>query len=72
MDTSDPVRKGDVIGRVMSVGTLKTTELKSPVSGYLYKLGCYRYRKPGAVPTGQHPYADKGDELAVIARNPGG
>ena len=65
--TADPVQEGQVIGTLLSDDDLATTEIKAPISGYLYSYDCSRANSDVSL-AAQHPYASQGDRLAVIAR----
>jgi len=67
MLTADPVQEGQVIGTLFSDDDLTTTEIKSPISGYLYSYDCSRANSDVSL-AAQHPYVSQGDRLAVIAR----
>ena len=64
--TWDYVEKGQNLGHLLSDETLATVEIIAPVSGYLRAYGACRANCDVALPA-QHPYADKGESLAVIA-----
>ena len=65
LSVGDRVMKGDLLGTLFSDSTLDVIEIKAPVDGYLYTYGCHR-RNADADLAAQHPYADKGDTLAII------
>lgn len=65
--TAAPVQEGQVIGTLLSDDDLSTTEIKSPVSGFLYSYDCSRANSDVSL-AAQHPYASQGDRLAVVAR----
>ena len=67
MLTADPVQEGQVIGTLFSDDDLSTTEIKAPVSGFLYSYDCSRANSDVSL-AAQHPYASQGDRLAVIAK----
>jgi len=62
----DYVEKGQVLGHLLNDETLVTVEIIAPVSGYLRSYGACRAHCDVALPA-QHPYADEGESLAVIA-----
>jgi len=68
LTAGDFVKKGSVIGWLFSDRSLKTKEIKAPVDGYLYAYG---HRKPlcDVDLAAMHPYADRGDNLAVIVKS---
>ncbi len=66
----DRVNKGEVLGTLFNDKNLRSTEVKSPAGGYLYAYGHYR-RFCDADLADMHPYADKGDTLAIIVRPKG-
>jgi len=68
LSNGDFVKKGSLLGTLFSDRTLKTTEIKAPVDGYLYAYGHYR-RFCDADLADMHPYADKGDTLAIIVKS---
>lgn len=59
------VRKGDLLGHLLSDEDLATVPVLAPVSGRLTTYGCHRPNCDVALPD-QHPYAAAGDELAAI------
>jgi len=61
----DAVMKGYRLGHVLSDVNLRTTEVASPVRGYLRQYGAFRNNADVAL-TGRHPYVEKGDPLAII------
>ena len=61
----DPVKKGQVLGRILSDVNLKCREIAAPASGYLHTYGAHRDKCDVALPS-QHPYVSKGDTLAAI------
>ena len=64
--TSDRVEEGDLLGHVMGMSDLQTTEIRAPVSGYLYGFtGNLEEQKPVKRHT-DHPYVDSGDPVAQI------
>lgn len=64
----DFVKKGSLLGVLFSDRTLKTIEIKAPSDGYLYSYG--HHRKLSDVDlAAMHPYADKGDTLAIIVKS---
>ena len=64
-EPSDRVEEGELLGHLISDKTLKITEVKAPVSGYLWRYGCFRQHCDVSL-AAQHPYADEGNSLAVI------
>lgn len=69
LSLGDYVKKGALLGTLFSDRTLKTKEIKAPISGYLYAYGHYR-RFCDADLAEMHPYSDKGDTLAIIVQSP--
>ncbi|MCK9266712.1 succinylglutamate desuccinylase/aspartoacylase family protein [bacterium] len=65
LSTGDWVKKGDLLGTLFSDDTLDVEEIRAPIDGGLYTYGCHR-RNADVDLAAQHPYADKGDVLAVI------
>jgi predicted deacylase len=65
--TAEAVNEGQAIGYLLSDDDLSTTEIKAPVSGFLYSFDCSRPNSDVSLAS-QHPYASQGDRLAVIAR----
>ena len=65
--TASPVKEGQVIGTLFSDDDLSTTEIKSPIEGFLYSYDCSRAHSDVSL-AAQHPYASQGDRLAVIVR----
>lgn len=65
--TADRVEEGQVIGYLFSDDDLSTTEIKAPVSGYLYSYDCSRPNSDVSL-AAQHPYASQGDRLATIVK----
>ncbi len=63
--TCEPVRKGDLLGRILSDANLKCIEIRAPRSGYLRAFGASRANCDVAMP-GHHPYVDKGERVATI------
>ncbi len=61
----DHVRRGEVLGHILSDRDLKTTQIAAPAAGYLRVYGASRANCDVAMP-GHHPYVDKGDVLATI------
>ena len=61
----DFVREGDLLGTLFSDSTLDTEEIRSPFDGYLFTYGCHR-RNEDVDLASMHPYADKGDLLAIV------
>jgi len=61
----DPVRKGELLGHVLSDTTLEKREIKAPVAGYLKRLGAARPNCDVALPP-QHPYLNRAEVLATI------
>lgn len=62
---SDKVEAGELLGHLISDSDLTITEVRAPVSGYLWRYGCHRKDCDVALPA-QHPYASEGDTLSVI------
>ena len=62
----DRVKKGDLLGHILSDTNLKTTTVLAPAAGYLETYGASRANCDVAMP-GHHPYVSKGDRLAIIA-----
>jgi len=60
------VRKGEVLGHIVSDADLATHVVKAPVDGYLRAYGAGRPHCDVALPA-SHPYMSKGDRLTVIA-----
>ncbi|HNS32860.1 MAG TPA: succinylglutamate desuccinylase/aspartoacylase family protein [bacterium] len=65
LQVGDAVSKGDRLGILFSDDNLETTEITAPADGFLYEYGCHR-RLMDVDLADQHPYADKGDVLAII------
>ena len=63
--TSEPVASGQSLGVLTSDRDLRTTDIKAPMDGFLWTYGAHRLHCDVALPS-QHPYADRGDTLAVI------
>jgi predicted deacylase len=61
----DRVKRGDVLGHVLSDVDLTCREIRAPVAGYLYAYGASRKDCDVALP-GHHPYVTRGERLAVI------
>ena len=61
----DWVKKGDLLGTLFSDDNLEAEEVRAPIDGGLYTYGAHR-RGADVDLAAQHPYADKGDALAVI------
>ena len=66
--TSDPVEAGDLLGHILGLSDLETTEVRAPVTGYLYSFtGNLEDRKP--VPRHpDHPFVEAGEPVAQIIR----
>lgn len=64
--TADPVQEGQLLGYLLSDDDLSTTEIRAPVSGFLYSYDCCRADCDVSLAS-QHPYASQGDPLATIA-----
>ncbi|MFW6146154.1 MAG: succinylglutamate desuccinylase/aspartoacylase family protein [Planctomycetota bacterium] len=62
----DRVEAGQVLGHLVSDRDLAVTELRAPISGYLWTYGRYRDHVDVSL-AAQHPFADEGDILAEIA-----
>jgi len=62
----DFVKKGDLLGTLFSDETLESDEVRAPAEGCLLSYGCRR-RLSDVDLAAMHPYAEKGDSLAVIA-----
>ncbi|MDP6780063.1 MAG: succinylglutamate desuccinylase/aspartoacylase family protein, partial [Candidatus Latescibacteria bacterium] len=68
LDTSDPVGEGHLLGHILGFSDLKTMEVRSPATGYLYSFaGNMEERKPKPKHT-DHPYVDTGQPVAQIIR----
>ncbi|MBM4082797.1 MAG: succinylglutamate desuccinylase/aspartoacylase family protein [Planctomycetes bacterium] len=65
--TADAVEQGQVIGYLLSDDDLSTTEIKSPISGFLHSYDCSRASSDVSLAS-QHPYASQGDRLATVVR----
>lgn len=65
--TADPVQEGQPLGWLLSDDDLSTTEIRSPIGGFLYSYDCSRANSDVSLAS-QHPYASQGDRLAVVAR----
>jgi hypothetical protein len=64
---ADPVTEGQLLGQILVDRDLHTEEIRSPVSGYLFKHGRMGLTTGDLDPLmAWHPYAREGDELAVI------
>jgi predicted deacylase len=63
----DPVKKGAVLGHVLSDRDLSCHEITATVAGYLGAYGASRKDCDVALP-GRHPYVSKGERLAAIVR----
>jgi predicted deacylase len=61
----DPVRKGAILGHILSDIDLKRHDIISPATGYLKAYNASRAHCDVALPS-QHPYVDKGDRLATV------
>ena len=60
-----PVRKGQLLGHILSDRDLNCREVVAPASGYLAYFGPGRPNSDVSLPA-QHPYVAKGDVLAKI------
>ena len=60
------VKKGQLLGRLLSDTNLQTRDIVSPATGHLLAYGASRPNCDVALPA-QHPYVTKGDRLATIA-----
>lgn len=65
--TAVPVREGQLLGTLLSDEDLSITEVRAPIDGFLYAYGCFRPDCDVSL-AAQHPYASRGDQLAVILR----
>lgn len=65
LDLCAPVRKGELLGRILSDVNLKCHEVRSPRAGYLRAYGASRANCDVAMP-GHHPYVTEGERLAAI------
>ena len=63
-----PVKKGALIGHILSDVSLARRKIVSPVDGYLRAYGASRPKCDVALP-GHHPYVSKGDRLATIVKS---
>ena len=61
----DFVKKGDLLGVLFPDDNLEKIDIKAPAGGGLYSYGCHR-RLSDVDLAAQHPYADRGDMLALI------
>ena len=61
----DPVKKGDLLGYLLSDVDLERCDVRAPTDGYLRKYGASRKHCDVALP-GQHPYVTEGESLARI------
>ncbi len=68
LSNGDYVKKGSLLGIIFSDRTLKTVNIKAPIDGYLYSYGHNR-RLCDVDLADTHPYADKGDTLAIIVKS---
>jgi len=68
LSNGDYVKKGSLLGILFSDRTLKTVKIKAPMDGYLYAYGHNR-RFCDVDLADTHPYADKGDTLAIIVQS---
>lgn len=59
------VKKGDLLGHLISDRSLAVREVLAPRDGYLSAFAAHRADCDVALPS-QHPYASKGDTLAAI------
>ncbi len=62
---SDRVEGGELLGHLISDENLEITEVRAPVSGYLWRYGAFRSHCDVSL-AAQHPYAGKGESLCVI------
>ena len=63
----EPVKKGQVLGHILSDTNLACREIVSPATGFLQTYGASRPDCDVAI-TGHHPYVSKGGRLATIAQ----
>lgn len=61
-----PVKKGDLLGHILSDTNLSCREIVSPATGHLQAYGASRANCDVAI-TGHHPYVSKGDRVATVA-----
>jgi len=64
---SDHVETGQEIGHMLTVDSLCTVEVLSPVAGCPYELGPVREQGSEHTEKFMHPYADEGELVAVVA-----
>ncbi|MCD6360714.1 MAG: succinylglutamate desuccinylase/aspartoacylase family protein [Armatimonadetes bacterium] len=65
LETSDRVEKGQYLGHLIRDDNLRTVEITSPATGYLWEYGSHRAGCDVALPP-QHPYTSAGDTLATV------
>jgi len=69
LETSDYVEEGQILGHLIGDPSLAIQEIRAPASGYLWAFGRWHAQHDVSL-AAQHPYADAGEKLAVIVRNP--
>lgn len=65
---ADTVKKGQLLGHLLSDTNLNRYEIKAPCGGFLTWYGAFRKGADVGLP-GRHPYVTRGDQLAEIARH---
>ncbi len=68
LSPDDYVVKGQQLGHIIGEENLKAVPVFAPVSGYLWHLGLCHWNLCDTMLSAQHPYADKGDTLAVVIK----
>ena len=63
--TCEPVKRGALLGRILSDVDLSCQEIRSPANGYLRAYGASRAHCDVAMP-GHHPYVTEGERLATV------
>ena len=60
------VGKGDLLGRILSLGDLGATDVSAPETGYLFRLGPMHDVGFEQTRMFMHPHVDEGQELATL------
>ena len=63
--TCEPIKKGDLIGHIISDASLKCRDVRAPKAGFLRAFGASRANCDVAMP-GHHPYVTQGERVAAV------
>ena len=65
------VTRGDLLGRILSVGDLSATEVRTPASGRVFRLGATHDTEWEQTRMFLHPHVEKGQVAATVVSKDG-